>query len=316
VGRRHEHRSGLIPDRALSAPADTIPLVLDNTRFTRHRTAKEDRTMTNTTTLPQVLHFTDPGLREQIEAMAEGTALIGISTTGRAIAVDLNGESPHVLVYTATGGGSTTVLRSLTAQFLHQGAHALVLDVKQISHLWAKALPTVTHRGNIAGIHDALLGLADELKRRNQLPADDLADVPRLIVAIDSTNGTLRQLARYWETFRQQDDPQTSPAVTALEEALWTGRSARVHVLLDGTPQTSVLGAAAHELFATVILARFTADTWRRLAPIAGPAPKQRRSPQGRFHVVQQGDTHETQAIWMTHTDAVTWLTDPEGHES
>ncbi|MFD4977626.1 hypothetical protein [Streptomyces sp. NPDC058424] len=32
--------------------------------------------------------------------------------------------------------------------------------------LWAKDLPTVTHRGNVAGIHDALVGLASELKRR------------------------------------------------------------------------------------------------------------------------------------------------------
>ncbi|MEU0255758.1 hypothetical protein ABZ299_25430 [Streptomyces sp. NPDC006184] len=115
----------------------------------------------------------------------------------------------------ASGGGSTTVLRSLTAQFLHQGAHALVLDHRRISHLWAKVLPTVTHRGNIAGIHDALVGLADELRRRNDLAADQLADVPRLIVAMDSANGTMRRLARYWETFRQKDDPKTSPAITA-----------------------------------------------------------------------------------------------------
>ncbi|MEW2121209.1 hypothetical protein AB0945_39950 [Streptomyces sp. NPDC005474] len=248
--------------------------------------------MQKKTALPTMLSFSAPDLREQIEALPEGTALIGISTTGRAIAVDLDTESPHVLVCTASGGGSTTMLRSLTAQFLHQGAHALVLDPKRISHLWAKALPTVTHRGNIAGIHDALIGLADELARRNQLADDELADVPRLIVAMDSANTTLRKLARYWETFRQKDEPETSPAVTALEEALWSGRAARVHVILDGTPHTSALGAAAHELFATVILARFTADTWQRLAPIAGPAPKPSKHP-GRFHVVQRDGTHE-----------------------
>ncbi|CAM5503039.1 MULTISPECIES: hypothetical protein [Streptomyces] len=88
------------------------------------------------------------------------------------------------------------MLRSLTAQFLHQGAHALVLDPKRISHLWAKALPTVTHRGNIAGIHDALIHLASEPKRRLDLDGD-LDGVPRLIVAIDEADTTLRQLARY-----------------------------------------------------------------------------------------------------------------------
>lgn len=58
------------------------------------------------------------------------------------------------MVCSGTGGGSTTILRTLTAQFLHQGAHALVLDHTRISHLWAKDLPTVTHRGNVAGIQD------------------------------------------------------------------------------------------------------------------------------------------------------------------
>ncbi|WKX15933.1 hypothetical protein [Streptomyces sp. NL15-2K] len=118
--------------------------------------------------------------------------------------------------------------------------------------------------------------------------------MPRLIVAVDEANTTLRQLARCWETFRQKDDPKTSPAITALEEALWLGRAARVHVIFDGRPQAAVLAGAAHE-FATVILARFTADTWRRLAPNdsrsrpqaapppAGPLPRRpaRRRPRG-----------------------------------
>ncbi|MFD9435929.1 hypothetical protein [Streptomyces sp. NPDC060002] len=266
------------------------------------------------TALPKMLSFAAPDLREQIEALPEGTALIGISTDGRAIAVDLDVEAPHVLVCTASGGGSTTILRSLTAQFLHQGAHALVLDPKRISHLWARSLPTVTHRGNIAGIHDALVGLADELKRRLDLNGD-LEDVPRLIVAIDEAHATLRQLARYWETFRQEGDPKTSPAITALEDALWAGRAARVHVIFDGRPHSTVLGPEVREQFATVILARFAADTWRRLAPVAGPAPKQSSHP-GRFHVVQHDGAHETQAVLMTDTDVVNWLTDPTANQS
>ncbi|MEU5582991.1 hypothetical protein ABZ791_35950 [Streptomyces huasconensis] len=262
------------------------------------------------TMLPTMLSFSAPDLREQIEALLEGTALIGISTDGRAIAVDLDAECPHVLVCTATGGG-TTVLRSLTAQFLHQGAHALVLDPRRISHLWAKGLPTVTHRGNVAGIHDALVGLGEELARRLDLTGTDLAAAPRLIVSMDRAHGTLRQLTRYWETFRGKNDPRTSPAVTALEAALWSGRAARVHVILDGTPATSLLGAAPHELFGTVVLARVSATTWQRLAPLTGPAPKPSKH-RGRGHVIQDGEVHETQAVWMTDADVVTWLTDPD----
>ncbi|MEU6895529.1 hypothetical protein ABZ934_27890 [Streptomyces sp. NPDC046557] len=93
------------------------------------------------------------------------------------------------------------------------------------------------------------------------------------------------------------------------------GRAARIHVIFDGRPQATVLEGAAHELFATVILARFTADTWQRLAPMAGRAPKQSPHP-GRFHVIQQDTTHETHAVLMTNADVVNWLTDPEDNES
>ena len=74
--------------------------------------------MTNTTALPTMLRFTDPGLREQLEALPASAALIGIGTDGTAIAVDID-DAPHILVCTGTGGGSTTILRTLTAQFLH-----------------------------------------------------------------------------------------------------------------------------------------------------------------------------------------------------
>ncbi|MEV7129644.1 hypothetical protein [Streptomyces sp. NPDC093260] len=168
--------------------------------------------MTNTTALPKLMRLTDPGLREKLQALPDSAALIGISTDGRAIAVDID-AAPHILVCSGTGGGSTTILRTLTAHFLHQGAHALVLDHTRIAHLWAKDLPTVTHRGNVAGIHDALVGLGSELQRRIALDGD-LDGVPRLMVVIDRADATLRHLARYWATSRQKDDrsgPRPSP---------------------------------------------------------------------------------------------------------
>ncbi|MER8225388.1 hypothetical protein ABTZ58_33515 [Streptomyces sp. NPDC094143] len=263
--------------------------------------------MTNTTALPKLLRLTDPGLREQLEALPDSAALIGISTDGRAIAVDID-AAPHILVCSGTGGGSTTILRTLTAQFLHQGAHALVLDHTRIAHLWAKDLPTVTHRGNVAGIHDALVGLGAELERRTGLDGD-LDDVPRLMVVIDRADDTLRHLARYWETFRQEDDPKRSPAIAALEAVLYEGRAARIHVIYDGP--TNVGGRlipGAREQFATVILARVSAGTWQRLAPIVDPAPKSSPLP-GRVHVVQDGTAHPAQAVLMTDAEAADWLT-------
>ncbi|GHB29845.1 hypothetical protein [Streptomyces chryseus] len=260
--------------------------------------------MTNTTALPQVLSFTDPGLREKLEALPDASVLIGIGTDGTAIAVDVD-YAPHILVCTGTGGGSTTILRTLTAQFLHQGAHALVLDGPLVAHLWTKELPTVTHRGSVAGIHDALTGLATELQRR--IDQDGvLDDAPRLVVVLDRADDTMRHLASYWETFRQKDDPKKSPAITALEDVLHAGRQARIHVLYNGRV-VGGLAPAAREQFASVILARVSAGTWQQLAPIASPAPKSSAHP-GSAHVVKDGAAHPTQVLLMTDAEAADWL--------
>ncbi|MFJ4880818.1 hypothetical protein ACIP93_37185 [Streptomyces sp. NPDC088745] len=98
------------------------------------------------------------------------------------------------------------------------------------------------------------------------------------------------------------------------------GSSCRQHVhreaqqhqatTLGGTPTTSLLGAALHELFGTVVLARVSATAWQRPAPLAGPAPKP--SPRsGRGHVIRHGEVHGTQVIRMTDADVVNWLADP-----
>lgn len=56
-----------------------------------------------------------------------------------------------------------------------------------------------------------------------------------------------------------------------------------------------------------MILLRFTADTWRRLAP-SWPRPEQSTHP-GCVHVVQHNGAHETQAILMADAEAADWLT-------
>ncbi|MFF4291502.1 hypothetical protein ACFY0R_40410, partial [Streptomyces sp. NPDC001633] len=111
---------------------------------------------TKKSTLPQQLRLTDPGVREQLEALPASLVLIGFTPDGQPVCVDLDAEGPHVLVCTGTGGGATTILRTLTAQLLHHGSHALVLDLKRASHRWASGVPGVTYCRDIADIHDAL----------------------------------------------------------------------------------------------------------------------------------------------------------------
>ncbi|MFE4823170.1 hypothetical protein ACFRFU_43530 [Streptomyces sp. NPDC056704] len=192
-----------------------------------------------------------PAARRTPPAAGDG----GADRPAPLLTVDLNG-APHVLVSTCTGGGSSTILRTLTAQLLHHGAHALVLDIKRISQPWARQLPTVTYRADVADIHDALVGLVDELRRRIDVAdrhGDDVG-LLRLVVVFESGDATLRKLARHWETVRRPGDPMVSPAFTALTDVLFAGAMVRMHVLFDGDPTLSVLGPEGREQFSTAIL--------------------------------------------------------------
>ncbi|MFK0112585.1 hypothetical protein [Streptomyces sp. NPDC091217] len=259
------------------------------------------------TMLPDLLRLTAP-VRETLDALPASMAVIGVGADGQSVTVDLD-RSPHVLVSTCGGGGTSTILRTLTAQFLHHGAHALVLDLKMISQQWARGLPTVTYRDDVADIHDALVGLADELRRRIDVVDRHGSGVGllRLVVVFEYGDATLRRLARDWETVRQPGDPRVSPALTALTDVLFAGDMVRMNVFFNGDPTLSVLGLEGREQFSTVVLGRVPAGTWRRFAPAVGPAPKDRGGlNRGRVHVVQGGDTvRQTQVLTLTDPEAL-----------
>lgn len=152
---------------------------------------------------PNKFAFTDPGARELVAKTPESAPLIGLGSGRTGVAVDLDAESPHVLVSAGTGGGKSVILRTIACQLLHHGALVYVLDFKRISHLWARGVPGATYCRDIAEIHDALLRLGAEGRRRIRLadqlsndPDADPADVgPRLAILLEEVNATMKQLA-------------------------------------------------------------------------------------------------------------------------
>ncbi|MFD9053260.1 hypothetical protein [Streptomyces zaomyceticus] len=169
-------------------------------------------------------------------------------------------------------------------------------------------IDNVTYCRDIETIHDALVGLRAELQRRiaHSDQHGDCDDLPRLTVLLEVAHHTLRQLTRYGERVSQANDPKTSPAVDALNELLFAGREARMHVLFGGQLDTTPLGVFAREQFSTVVLGRVTTRTWSRLAPQIHPAPKSSTRP-GRLHVVQGTTAHPIQVLLLTDAEATDW---------
>ncbi|MFE6461121.1 pRL2-11 [Streptomyces cinereoruber] len=276
---------------------------------------------------PSSLNLADPGVRDLLASMPESAPLIGLGAGGKTVSVDLDHDSPHVLISAGTGGGKSTILRTIASQFLHNGAQAHILDFKRISHTWARGIPGVNYCRDIADIHDALLQLGAEGRRRIRL-AEELGDDvlaeepervgPRNVILLEEINATMAQLKRHWEKIRESGDPKTSPAIDALAEILFMGRQVRLHVLLVAQSATAraLGGPEMRENFSTRILVRYTLNAWKMLVPEVHPAPKPTRHP-GRVQVVLGGTARETQVLNLSEAEARAWaMAGAPGNES
>ncbi|MFE1346492.1 hypothetical protein [Streptomyces sp. NPDC058757] len=266
---------------------------------------------------PASLGMDAPGVRELLASAPESAPLIGLGAGKKKVSVDLDHHSPHVLISAGTGGGKSTILRTIACQFLHHGAQAHILDFKRISHTWARGIPGVNYRRDICDIHDALIALGAEGHRRIRL-AEELGDDvlasapdlvgPRNVILLEEINATMAQLRRYWEKIRSSDDPKTSPAIDALAEILFMGRQVRLHILLVAQSATAraLGGPEMRENFSTRILVRYTMNAWKMLVPEVAPAPKPTRHP-GRVQVVLGGTARETQVLNLSEAEARAW---------
>lgn len=264
---------------------------------------------------PKRVAFED--LRELIDKAPESAPVIGLGHRSTPISADYDADSPHLLVSAGSGGGKSVLARGQIAQALHNGALAAVLDLKRISHAWAKGLPNVRYARSVEEIHDTLLALRFEVDRRN-LAVDEYADQdgnvdpvkigPRLFIVAEEMNATINRLKEYWGTIKEKGEPNTSPAVQALGDILFMGRAVRVHVIGIAQMMTArtLGGPEARENFAVRCLARYSMNAARMLAPEVWPFPKSSRHA-GRWQIVYAGEAHETQVMWITNDEARAW---------
>ncbi|MEN8655442.1 pRL2-11 [Streptomyces sp. 21So2-11] len=293
-------------------------LALENVSFTWRRAGRDTHVIVKKRQAPpKMLRLSDPGVREILAKMPESAPLIGLGAAKKKVSVDLDADSPHVLIAAGSGGGKSTILRCITCRFIHNGALAFVLDFKRISHSWARGVPGVTYCRDIAEIHDALVGLALEGRHRIRLAEqldDDVLDRepwrvgPRVVILLEEVNATMTQLKRYWAKTRESGDPKESPAIDALAEILFMGRQVRLHVLLVAQSGTAraIGGPEMRENFATRILVRYTLNAWRMLVPEVSPIPMPSEH-DGRVQVVTRGRARETQVLNLSNAEAREW---------
>ncbi|GAA1403891.1 hypothetical protein GCM10009613_65620 [Pseudonocardia kongjuensis] len=244
----------------------------------------------------------------------ETAPIIGLAAGHKAVTVDLEAESPHVLVSAASGAGKSVLLRAILSQGLAKGGYGIIFDVKRVSHLWADNLRNCEYHRLPELIHDRLLSLRREVDRRNNL-VEKYADIdgntdhvdvgPRIWVMAEEMNVTISRLNKYWREIKEKGEPNTSPAVEALLDLLFMGRQIKIHVIsvAQMASARTMGGPEARENYATRCLSRYTMNAWKMLCPEVWPMPRKPKQ-RGRWQIVTNGVATETQVAFFTPRQA------------
>jgi hypothetical protein len=242
----------------------------------------------------------------RIDGLKEWEFYVGQAAGGEPVVISLKDDSPHIAVSAGSGAGKSVLAQLLAVQVLRRGGQVLILDRKG-SHRWAIGLAGVDYCTKPAQMHEALIRAAATASERNDLSFHEEEDWdcgPRVLVICEEMNATIGQLTNLWADIRAKGEPKKSPAVSALADLLFMGRSAKYNVLAIAQMLTAraIGGPEARENFGIRCLARYTKNAWKMLVPEAA-MPRASRT-LGRWQVVIGGQAIEVQVAYLTAKQA------------
>ncbi|WP_327359704.1 cell division protein FtsK [Streptomyces sp. NBC_01304] len=260
--------------------------------------------MTTQTSMPikalrSTLTLADPYTLTALDAAT--TPLLGLADGDRLLLLPASAE--HVLVAAGAGGGTSTLLRGLTAQVLALGASVDVIDPGGTGHLWARDLPGVRYLSRISEIHDQL-----------QLTVASLQDgtsrftggwTGRRVLVIEHLGTVAYGLREYWSQTRPETQLPEAPGVEALAMLLASGPAFGVQILA-GNPRVGLPGLGAApiaQVFPTRVIAYGGAALWQRVAPEIWAIPPYSLIP-GRMHLVAEQQATAFQALNLSDAEA------------
>jgi hypothetical protein len=274
-----------------------------------------------------------------IARAADDVVIVGRKTGGHLVQVSLTEDSPHFVMSGAAGTGKTVLGRVFMVQRAMRGDGLVILDPKRFSHWrWAGGgkLPTdrVIYAYRDADLHEAWLAVGEEIKRRIELPEEELEQQRRVFVVVEEANVQTKKLQRYWRGVRKElmlaakqaqaddapfdpadlDPPVQSPAIVAMQESVCMGREIKIHVVVMAQrASANVFGGNGGDIRESFqggrFIARWDRKLWKMLvdtlAYVACPS-----GPRGIWGLAQGEDFHIFRVPWLSEQDALATVLD------
>jgi hypothetical protein len=261
------------------------------------------------TEFPRILRYNDVSLWDT----PDDEYTLGVDGKGEAETFNLVDDSPHMFVSAPSGCGKSVVAANIATQTLVRGGSAVFLDVKRISHRWAKNLPGVTYAVEVDEIANVLVSVAAEVRRRMKIIEEypgkvkDAPVGPRIVLLAEEINSMMGEL----EEFERGLPPRgVYRPRRAFRDILNLGRAARVHVVAFAQyPDTKLIPKPVIEAFGTRILIQHTNESWKALAWSLGyspPAPQK----MGRGLIIRGNKAIETQFLFLEEEECAQLVRD------
>lgn len=232
----------------------------------------------------------------------EHAYLLGVNGQGEPELFDTRADSPHLFVSAPSGTGKSVIAAAVSTQALVKGSSVMFLDVKRISHRWAKNLPDVTYAVEVDEIANGLISVGAELRRRMRIiedhpgSVDDAPVGPRILLIAEEINSMMDELAEFEKSLPPRGVYRPR---RALRDIMNLGRAAKIHVVAFAQyPDGKLIPRPMIEGFGRRILIQHQAPAWNALAFNLGysrPSPQQR----GRGLVIRGDRAIETQFLYL-----------------
>jgi hypothetical protein len=260
-------------------------------------------------TPPEAVSFSDA--RHWLEATEEYRPLLGVAGGVSPFYAEMIDDSPHIGLSAGPGAGKSTMAKALIAQALHWGWGVIVLDWKRSGAFdWLGGLEGVTYLHKIEDIHDMGVRLAEEVDERK---TNGMAGKAKILVVRDEWNVTAPLLYDYYATMRSTAEaedkkrmPVRSPALMGFAVLDFAGREYGLFDFAVAQKFSARIfngNADIRECFGIKLMARYTSQTVKMLAPDVKPFPR-KNNHVGRWVAVVGDEATVLQGVYMTSDEA------------
>jgi hypothetical protein len=236
-----------------------------------------------------------PEVLEAIYATTQDKPVLGLGTRAEVVKLDFTGEIAHLAASIGTGGGKSSLLRFLMAQFAYHGCRDFeVIDVKMVSLEGMEDLPGLRYHRHIQECWGAIARIRKEMERRYEIRMKNPTKVfPRKIALLEEQNAFAELTRVHW---KDQGGKGTAPVWSDITLILTMARQVNIN-LIGMYQRMSAKASGGGELrdqYGLKLLSRFSPQAWDALV---GTRPRGVSSAIPGRAIAIMGELHRTVQI-------------------